>query len=353
VRRRFGLEGEGEMRSTLLLGAERYGQMSGLGLVRARGAVGVAVLIAGIVSCPFAQAQVAEAQAKDESAATAQAKRLYAEGIREAERSAWEKARGLLLKAFLLKRHPQIAFNLGQAELKVGQHPEAAEHLSFFLREAQEAMDEDRQMARKMLKEARQHVGSLVIGVAEAGALIWVDGVSVGQAPLGREVFVAPGRRVIEARLEGHQPGREERTVAAGDSLQVVLYMDRDSTEGAGEAKEGKPKNTVIVVGGAAAGALAATGVGFLVATKMKEAERGEPRESCAVQTECDRYNAAEVARAQFAKASLGSLIAAGVIGAGTLAYALIASRAKHGPRVAATALAGPGGGGGWVTVRW
>jgi hypothetical protein len=315
--------------------------MRGLGLVRARSAVRVAVLIAGLVPCRLVQAQVAET--------TAKAKQLYTEGVKEAERGAWEKARGLFLKAFLLKRHPQVAFNLGQAELKVGQHLEAAEHLSFFLREARHAVVEDRQAARKMLEEARRHVGSLVIGVDEAGALILVDGVSVGQAPLGREVFVAPGRRVIEAWLEGHEPGREERTVAAGDSLQIAL----DMTEGAGEAKAGKPKNTVIVIGGAVAGALAASGVGLLVAAKMKEAERGEPRESCAIQVECDRYNAAETARAQFAKASLGSFIAAGVIGAGTLAYALIAPRAKHGPSMTATALAGPGGGGAWVTVQW
>src|SRR6185436_14978845 len=154
-----------------------------------------------------------------------QARQLYKDGVREAGRGRWEKARRLFLEAFRLRPHFQIAFNLGQAELQIGEFSKAAEHLDFFLRTVQDVAAQERQKARLMLDEAERQVATLVLSTNQAGAEVLVDGVSVGTTPLGRDVFVAPGRHVIEARLDGFSTVTDERTVVAGAYLLIALPM--------------------------------------------------------------------------------------------------------------------------------
>src|SRR4051812_11230392 len=68
--------------------------------------------------------------------ALAESSRLYDEGVKAADLGHWEKARGHFLEAWRIRRHWKVAVNLGRAETKVGKNRDAAEHLTFFLKEA-------------------------------------------------------------------------------------------------------------------------------------------------------------------------------------------------------------------------
>jgi hypothetical protein len=333
--------------------------------VNGRRAVGGLLLLAwlGLAPSPEARAQSgpgAEAS-KGASAETEQARQLYKDGVKEAARGKWDKARDLFVEAFRLKRHFQIAFSLGQAELKVGQHLSAAEHLAFFLKEAQSVPEEDRRKAGEMLDEARRHVGTLHIQVDRAGAEILVDGASMGRAPLDGEVFVAPGQRVIEARLDGFRAAREERTVAAGAPVRLSLKLGTVDVERSPppaaptapvERRSGAPEggpNMGILIGGAAASVVGiGLGAGFAIGSNAKAACRDDTTaDLITVRQPCEN------ARADFANVSLASFVAGGVLALGTAGYYLLTRRSSRKAAVPVAAFVGPSGGGVLMTTRW
>src|SRR6185503_10534547 len=104
-----------------------------------------------------------------------------------------------------LKKGYDLAGNLGNVELALGRPRDAAEHLSFCLKNfPATGTAKQLEFIRSRLAEARQKVGALSIQVSEGGAEVLVDGRSIGRSPLADEVFVDPGSRRIEARLNGH-----------------------------------------------------------------------------------------------------------------------------------------------------
>jgi hypothetical protein len=303
----------------------------------------------GLTQSLDARAQPGSADARVESVLTDQAKQLYKDGVKEAARGEWDKARDLFRAAFRLKHHFQIAFNLGQAELRAGEPVQAAEHLTFFLREAEGADESERQISQEMLREAQQQIGRLTISAAQPGAEVVVDGVLQGKTPLGREVFVTPGQHLVQARLEGYEPTSEVPTVTAGTSLQVELRL----TKVPGKEPESGANKQVIIVGGALAGGAAVLGVGFLIGSAVKAGERKNPQPTGCPSPACASYDAADSAYHSFQDAATYTFIAAALIGAGTLVYALVAPDFKSSPKVTTTVLAGPGLAGVQATIRW
>ena len=220
----------------------------------------------------------------------AEAARHYEEGVAAAKLTQWAKAHESFLKAWKITQHYQIAANLGRAELKLGKYRDAAEHLAYFLREASGVTTEERQAAQTMLDEARAKVGAVTIIVDRAGAEVLVDGVAIGKSPLGREVFVEPGKRTVEAKLGGFGDDRRALDVAAGTSPRVLITLSQSSggkvgpgaqppiaapktgpeetrpgTSEPGGTRGSGGRTTVLVVGSVTAVAFAAAGAGFLI----------------------------------------------------------------------------------------
>jgi hypothetical protein len=335
----------------------------GLRTMRRRAAVGGLLFVTwlGIAPSSEALAQPANGAADVESAQTDQARQLYKDGLKEAARGKWEKARELFAEAFRLKPHVQIALNLGQAEFKVGKHRDAAEHLSYFLREATEIEPGDRKKTEELLEQAKARVGTLRITARPDGAEIRIDGVSVTPAALKGEVFVEPGVHLVEARRAQYEPTQVTRDVGAGWREQIELRLTKVEPQKVElplvvpppSAQEGGPNKTVVVVGGVVAGLAAAAGIGLTVGAKVKLDERLEAEQSCKGQRECPKYDAAESVRFNFAIAAITSYIAAGVLGAGTLTYVLASPSAKSKSTARADLLLGPGTAGATVTLTW
>lgn len=85
----------------------------------------------------------------------------------------------------------------------------------------------------------------LDIETVPAGALVWVDGLLVGEGPV--RAPVAPGRHALEARHSGYHPLLESVTVGEGDTLRVVLELDGV----AGQVRfEGLPSGAAVFVEG-------------------------------------------------------------------------------------------------------
>ncbi|MGC4091496.1 MAG: PEGA domain-containing protein [Polyangiaceae bacterium] len=138
-----------------------------------------------------------------------------------------EEARSLLSEAYGLRRSYDVAAALGQAELELGKHRDAAEHLDFSIREFPPGE------SRKLLKQledafasARSRVATLRVSVNQPGCEVSVDGKPVGNSPLPSSLFVEPGQHTLGARVGAGSGVERVLSVAAGKEYPVELAMN-------------------------------------------------------------------------------------------------------------------------------
>jgi hypothetical protein len=198
---------------------------------------------------------------------------LFDKGNAFYHQSRWAEAEVQFQKAWNLKQSFDVAANLGDCELQVGQNREATEHLAFAVRAfpvSGKPAVLDR--LRQRFAEARALTGALRIQLAVKGAEITVDGRAVGVAPLADEVFVDPGARVVEARLEGYDVGRASVTATKGATQGVTLTLARKGADPIVAPTTGP--RLPIILGGAALGLVAlGAGIGFTVAANGKSTD--------------------------------------------------------------------------------
>lgn len=243
----------------------------------------LALLVGGIAAA--SAAAHAGPQASSTSAdAAAHASDLFKEGMRFVAQQKWAEAETKFLAAFALNPTYDIAANLGQTQYRLGKHVEAAEHLAFALKAwPVVGKKEPREAAERRVEELRKLVASLTIQVSTAGAVVTIDGATVGQAPIEREVFVEPGKHTVSAKLGGYEAATQAVDVAKGTSTPVTLKLAAiaptatasanvsppPTATATGRARTGPPPALIIVGGVLAAGGLAA-GAGLTVAANGK-----------------------------------------------------------------------------------
>ena len=74
------------------------------------------------------------------------------------------------------------------------------------------------------LRPARAAGGSLRVIVRPVGAIVSLDGETLGDAPAGRE-GIAPGEHIIEATAEGYEPGQQPVTIEDGRQKVVSITL--------------------------------------------------------------------------------------------------------------------------------
>lgn len=196
---------------------------------------------------------------------------LFRKGIDAHKQGQLAEAEGFYHKAFDLKKSYDIAGNLGDVELKLGRVRDAAEHLSFTIKNFPlTGRPELRERMQNALKEAKAQVGSVRVSVSVDRADIFIDGVKVGASPLQDEIFVDPGPHKFEAKLKEHKPAAQEIQATKGVALEVKLTLIP-------EIPPPPPKRSKVpaVVLGVVAGVGAGVGIGTFLASnsKLKKAE--------------------------------------------------------------------------------
>jgi tetratricopeptide (TPR) repeat protein len=263
----------------------------------------------------------------------------------------WAEAKAAFDKAFRRKKAHDIAANLAYAEMELGLHRDAAEHLSFAVKNwAPTGRKDTRQSAIEWLEKVKKQVGTLSIVVSVPGALVEVDGQPVGRSPIEDEVFVDAGPRVIRASLAGFEAKEQRVDLAKGEKSTVTITMERPVAPPPPPAASASaspsvvppppaPKGAnqaVLIGGGAAAGAALVLGVTFTVLANGKAGDADELRASLVAQggpvacgsassAACSTFTDAAEAKRTFSNAALWSFVGAGAIGAATVVYALVA----------------------------
>jgi hypothetical protein len=173
------------------------------------------------------------------------------------------------LKLWALSKTFDVAANLGETELELGRHREAAGYLSFSLWNAPPSSKvEQRERTRASLEKARKQIATIRLGVNVPGASVAVDGVALDAAFVGPEIFATPGKHTIEASAAGHRAARQTVDVAAGGAADVALKL-------LPEERPARSKVPGLVIAGAGAAGLVAGAILF----GLYEGKRAEIRD--------------------------------------------------------------------------
>jgi hypothetical protein len=165
------------------------------------------------------------------------------------------------LEAWALRQSYDVAASLGDTEVKLGMFAEAAEHLSFSLRNFPPLENEQAlSTVRRQLALAREEVAEVHVTV-DAGASITVDQRLVGTSPLEGAVFVTPGRHVIEAR-KGSAVATRDEVFRAAQERSISLALGPASSAGP-EDTLGPRSMVPLIVGGAVVAVGLTTGIAF------------------------------------------------------------------------------------------
>lgn len=340
----------------------------------------VAALCLSLASPGAASAQSAQPASAEPAFNDDVAKKHYEDGRAAAEKGNWEAAYTSFRAALAVEESYLILGALGDAAHHLGKYRDAAENLVLYLQKAPATLPAaERAAAEKTLADARQRVGTLTI-TAPAGAEVFVDSVIVGKAPLGREVFVEPGTRDVEARSEKDSV-KLTATVEKGKSAAVSLVFGAAPPASTGPAKPlekplptaplaptvappSGPQRDILVAGVAAAAGAAAVGAVLLGASRAKASEEEALRSElvklklrgvCTNDTpdaRCNRVKDTAAAVDGLTNAGAWLLIGAGAAGITTLIYYLATGKPAE-PRAAASAVIAPHHAGGSLSLRW
>ncbi len=129
-------------------------------------------------------------------------------------------------EAYALNPTPEAAGQIGFAE-------HALEHwgpASRFLRAALGTPGDpwvaaQRRALEFSLSEVDRHLGSLRVESGTPGATIVLDGEPAGALPMAAAMRVAAGPVVLETRAAGYVTDRREVTIAAGETVRVVVQL--------------------------------------------------------------------------------------------------------------------------------
>jgi hypothetical protein len=273
-------------------------------------------------------------------AATDRARSLHIEGAKLYDEGKYEQAYVAFIAAWALKKHPQIAGNLADCEVKLGKYRDAAEHYRFITRNTSgDVKPEDQRRAEGRLREAQQKIAVVEIGISAAGAEVSLDGMAQGKSPLADALFLEPGRHTIEARLDGYASTTRTIDAAVGSSQAVRLEMKSSSfpvnPPGVPTAPlAARSMAPVVVLGGIAAVGLAA-GVAVFVAGngKLSTAEglhKGilDAHRSCVpgasnFDARCADVDSVSASADTFHRIGVGAMVGGGAAAIGAVVYLL------------------------------
>jgi hypothetical protein len=287
-----------------------------------------------------AYAQRTPAIIEQDRAASDRADELFRSGNALAKKDRWAEAEPLFRQAWGLKHSYDIGGNLGIAEAALGRARDAAEHLTFALRTfPANGKAAHRLLLEQTLAKVRGEVAAVTVRVNVDKAEVFVDGKSVGLAPIAEVVFVEAGTHTVEGRLAGYAGDSRVVEATKGGAAEVALVLREVVAPPVVPVVERRPVWPAVVTGVLAVGGLAA-GAGLTVAANGKGADAGALRvqyggkavcgatSTGTVAMDCKTLKDTGVAQSMRANAAVGSFIAGGVF---TLAAAGLGAWAASG----------------------
>src|SRR5512133_2201480 len=164
------------------------------------------------------------------SPASAAKTREFREAYDALERNEPQKAYRILTE-FIAKNPAYDAIGLlGEVEIALKKYRDAAEHITHAIRNTPAAKIADAvPVLKEDLADAKRHVTTLRINVTEAGADVLVDGRSIGNSPVEREIYLEPGNHTILASHATLGHGEMAIDGKAGEERTINLMLSKTS----------------------------------------------------------------------------------------------------------------------------
>lgn len=180
------------------------------------------LLLLAIAWPAAAQGEEAEGGGEDH----ARARQLFERGVAAARAEDFGAAIDAFVESYGLYPHPGTLLNLGLYQIRAGRRVEAHETLSTLVgRWGEVISDLARDEVGQRLRELEAALAFVTISTSPPGAVVSLDGVEFGPAPLPAPIAREPGPCSVEARLEGHEPAAETLLLRAGERSAVSLVL--------------------------------------------------------------------------------------------------------------------------------
>jgi tetratricopeptide (TPR) repeat protein len=295
---------------------------------------------------------------------------LFDKGAAHFQKAQWDQAEVAFQSAWDLKKSYDIAGNLGEVELKLGQTTEAATHLSYSLRHFPATGKEaNRQRLQQLFEQARKEIATFQIRVNVDGAQVFVGGRLVGTSPLPEPIFTESGRVTIEARLAGHETAVKTIESAKGwsDEVDLVLTPKPEKVEPPPDVArppksagffDGKSVPLILTGAGLTTGLLitgviltaGANGKSSEAAKQLADLERsGKPCSDPTAAPLCREQRDTLRSQSALANGALAVFVVGGAAAAATTAYIFWPASPKAEASIRPLVAASPAGGGLWV----
>lgn len=165
--------------------------------------------------------------------AKAEAEQHFKRGLELFDEDDFQGARIEFGRAYQIAPNYRVLYNLGQVNFQLQDYVKALHSFEKYLSEggAQVPADRKEEVGREIAK-LKTRVASVDVTTAR-DAVVSVDGVPVGTAPLAGPIQVSAGRRVVRATLPGREPVEKVLELAGGDSLKIELagLAPKEATE--------------------------------------------------------------------------------------------------------------------------
>lgn len=311
----------------------------------------------------------APARAQSSGSSTEQSQKagdLFREGKLLYQASRVQEAHDAYAAAWKLKHSYDIAANLANTEMLLGMKRDAAEHLADCARNFPPSGNKAQLDAIKArFDDARKGVGTLVVKGLAPGATMRIDGKEVGTGPFTDELYVEPGKHVVEVRHTGYEDTQQAFEVEAGGSASVEMAQKMSEAARPVALRSLTPlppplargPSIPLVVGGAVISfAALGTGVAFFAVAGGKG--RDADRLNLQIEVDCSKSPTTGACgelfslrqdQETFQNAGIALVVGGSVVAASTLVYALW-PRGKQAPRDTwIVPVAGTGGASVWL----
>ena len=178
-------------------------------------AVVVALALGSLaLNVPRAAAQDAQAQARTH----------FERGVALYDEGRLAPALAEFLEANRIASSSAILYNVAQVEAELGHAVEAVDAYEQLLREATTIQASMRSQIESALTEQRARIATLDVDATAPGALVALDDIEIGAAPL-HATRISAGEHVVSARANGYETARIRFIVAGGATHSAHLTM--------------------------------------------------------------------------------------------------------------------------------
>lgn len=246
------------------------------------------------------------------------AKDLFLEGNHLFNIPVYTRAAEKYIAALAMWKHPAFYFNLGLAQLNLGQDVEARGSLEQALKYGPEPLGPERfQEARKQLEDLTRKLGRIRVSCETPGAEIALDGVTLFTGPGTYEGWLTAKTHEITAKKRDYLAQARRLSVSPGQ-LQVLDVRLVTLSEAADTGRRWAVwKPWAVVAAGAAIGAAGGV-VHALSGQKFADYDKGFQQQPCAMSGGCTPDQVTPALNAQLHGATREQQIAVGCYIAGS-----------------------------------